>query len=45
MLGLGLGLFFLIRLVMKPLGSYIIAFQKAATGDLTVERMRAATTR
>ena len=36
MLGLGLGLFFLIRLVMKPLGSYIIAFQKAATGDLTV---------
>jgi methyl-accepting chemotaxis protein len=36
MLGLGFGLFFLIRLVMKPLGNYVLAFQKAATGDLTV---------
>ncbi len=32
---LGLGLFFLIRLVLKPLGHYIATFQKAATGDLT----------
>ena len=36
MLGLGFGLYFLIRLVLKPLGNYIGAFQKAATGDLTV---------
>jgi methyl-accepting chemotaxis protein len=36
MAGLGLGLFFLIRAVMRPLGSYILAFQKAATGDLRV---------
>ena len=31
---LGLGLFFLIRRLMKPLGKYILAFQSAATGDL-----------
>jgi methyl-accepting chemotaxis protein len=36
MLGLGFGLFFLIRAVMRPLGNYISVFQKAATGDLTV---------
>jgi methyl-accepting chemotaxis protein len=36
MMGLGFGLFFLIRMVMRPLGSYVKAFQKAATGDLTV---------
>ena len=35
-LSLGLGLFFLIRMVMKPLGSYVRTFQNAATGDLTV---------
>jgi methyl-accepting chemotaxis protein len=35
-LGLGLGLFFLIRVVMKPLASYVATFRKAATGDLTV---------
>jgi len=35
-LGLGLGLFFLIRIVLKPLGSYIATFKRAATGDLTV---------
>jgi methyl-accepting chemotaxis protein len=33
---LGLGLFFLIRAVMRPLGNYIQAFQGAATGDLRV---------
>jgi methyl-accepting chemotaxis protein len=36
MLGLGFALFFLIRKVMKPLENYILAFQGAATGDLTV---------
>ncbi|MBL8968613.1 MAG: DUF3365 domain-containing protein [Spirochaetaceae bacterium] len=36
MLVLGLGLFFVIRLVMKPIGGYVTAFQRAATGDLTV---------
>ncbi len=35
-LGLGLGLFFLIRIVMKPLGNYVATFKQAATGDLTV---------
>jgi methyl-accepting chemotaxis protein len=36
MIGLGIGLFFLIRAVMRPLGNYITAFQAAATGDLRV---------
>ena len=36
MLGLGFALFFLIRKLMKPLENYILAFQGAATGDLTV---------
>jgi methyl-accepting chemotaxis protein len=36
MAGLGFGLFLLIRLVLRPLYEYSIAFQKAATGDLTV---------
>ncbi len=35
-LGIGLGLFFVIRVVMKPLASYVATFRKAATGDLTV---------
>ena len=36
MLLLGIGLFFVIRLVLRPLGGYVRAFQQAATGDLTV---------
>jgi len=36
MVFLGLGLFFLIRRVMRPLGNYITAFKAAATGDLRV---------
>jgi methyl-accepting chemotaxis protein len=36
MVGLGFALFFLIHAVMRPLGSYIQVFKKAATGDLTV---------
>ena len=36
MLLLGFGLFFLIRVVLKPLSHYIQTFQQAATGDLTV---------
>jgi methyl-accepting chemotaxis protein len=36
MLLLGVGIFLIIRVVMKPLGHYIEAFQRAATGDLTV---------
>ena len=36
MAALGVALFFLVRLVLKPLGNYMLAFQKAATGDLTV---------
>ena len=32
---LGFALFFLIRLVLKPLGHYVKTFQLAATGDLT----------
>ena len=32
---LGLGLFFVIRIVLKPLGHYVETFKKAATGDLT----------
>jgi methyl-accepting chemotaxis protein len=36
MLLLGVGLFFVIRLVLRPLGGYVRAFQQAATGDLTV---------
>jgi methyl-accepting chemotaxis protein len=36
MAGLGLGLFFLVRAVMRPLGNYIQAFKAAAAGDLRV---------
>jgi len=36
MLALGVGLFFVIRLVLRPLAGYVHAFQRAATGDLTV---------
>ncbi len=36
MIVLGFGLFFLIRMVLKPLAGYVAVFQKAATGDLTV---------
>lgn len=32
---LGGGIFFIIRIVLKPLGHYIQTFQKASTGDLT----------
>jgi methyl-accepting chemotaxis protein len=39
MLGLGFGLFFVIRIVLRPIGSYIHAFQEAASGDLTVRAM------
>ena len=39
MLGLGFGLFFVIRIVLKPISSYIHAFQGAASGDLTVRAM------
>jgi len=33
---LGLGLFFFVRALMKPLLNYAAAFKRAATGDLTV---------
>jgi len=36
MLILGVGLFFIIRAVLKPLGQYVQTFQQASTGDLTV---------
>ncbi|MBU0935023.1 MAG: methyl-accepting chemotaxis protein, partial [Spirochaetes bacterium] len=36
MLILGLGLFFIIRLVLKPIVHYVDAFKRASTGDLTV---------
>ena len=36
MLILGVGLIFLIRLVLRPLAAYVRAFQQASTGDLTV---------
>jgi methyl-accepting chemotaxis protein len=36
MSALGVGLFFVVRIVLKPLGSYVTAFKEAATGDLTV---------
>jgi methyl-accepting chemotaxis protein len=35
MAALGVGLFFLVRIVLKPLGNYVLAFQEAAKGDLT----------
>jgi methyl-accepting chemotaxis protein len=36
MLVLSIGLFLIIRIVLKPLGHYVHTFQRAATGDLTI---------
>jgi len=36
MLVLGVGLYFIIRAVLRPLGHYVQTFQQASTGDLTV---------
>jgi methyl-accepting chemotaxis protein len=33
---LGFSLFFVVRIVLKPLGGYVQAFEKSAKGDLTV---------